>query len=57
MSKITRISQEEFEGHDCHNGPESSCQVCELWAVQLEREGKAVEASMIVVFGKNQTYA
>jgi hypothetical protein len=41
------ITQEEFDAHDCHAGPDSGCQVCAEWYYQQKQERRAVDEAMM----------
>lgn len=51
FKSMPRITQEEFDGHDCKLGEEHGCVGCELWWAQKDEENAAVDASLGNLFG------
>ncbi len=44
-----RITQEEFDGHDCHLSAEDGCEVCVAWYEQQQEERRLVDEAMLKV--------
>jgi hypothetical protein len=44
---MKRITEYEFDNHDCHAGPESSCDTCLQWQRQQDTDRRAVDEAMM----------
>jgi len=44
-----RISQADYDNHDCHLSADDGCGVCEAWAVQQAEDRRVVDEAMLKI--------